>query len=394
MPSWMSLSWENWPRLLLEAAALFVIATFVFDAIHYGLHFCLNSRSSWLRRLASPHQAHHDFCDRSLIYHDHAIMANLALHVIPEYATQMGVCAVAFAFLHPLPVLLVMGSFTLIFVAVIVLRGKDRNHTTRLVLRAAHGTFFVRAPYHALHHVYPDSYMSSYTTLLDRLMGTACHIRGRTVALTGASGSFGSAMKELLERAGAKVLPLKFGADYTYKDFSGADSSLGAADILLLAHGAKGEQAMPANCASFLALIERFKMLTRNRQVPVEIWAVGSEIECHPSFGDPVLRFYARSKRAFARSAASLMYDHDVLYRHIVPSSFRSAMGGGLMSGRTAAAVALWLIRHGFRYVPVTYTGIAFVNAIPFFVRCLMARAQRSRSRPVGLAGARSVYSS
>jgi hypothetical protein len=54
------LSWDRWPRLLLEAAALFVFATIVFDAIHFTLHRCLNSRWSWLRKLTSPHQAHHD----------------------------------------------------------------------------------------------------------------------------------------------------------------------------------------------------------------------------------------------------------------------------------------------------------------------------------------------
>jgi hypothetical protein len=37
-------------------------------------------------------------------------------------------------------------------------------------------------------------------------------------------------------------------------------------------------------------------------------------------------------------------------------------MGPGLMSGRTAARIAMFFIRRGFRYVPVTYTGIALVN--------------------------------
>ena len=77
-----------------------------------------------------------------------------------------------------------------------------------------------------------------------------------------------------------------------------------------------------------------------------------------------------RSKRAFARAAARLFFDPEILYRHIVPSAFRSRMGPGLMSGHTAARVAFWLIRHGFRYVPVTYTGIAFLNFVPFFLRC------------------------
>ena len=378
MPAWMPLSWESFQRLILQGAALFVVATFVFDAVHFGLHLCLRSRYRWLRWLASPHQAHHDFFDGLLLFHDEAILPNLLHHVIPEYATQMLVCALAFAVLDTIPVIIVMAIFTVLFASVIVLKGKDHSHVPFPIIPVPRGTLFVGAPYHVMHHVYPESHMSSFTTLFDVLMGTACQIRGRRVALTGASGSFGSAMRDLLERAGAVVVTLKFGVDWTYEDYSGADSALEGADILVLAHGAKGEQAMQANCASFLALIDRFKSLTQNRQVPVEVWAVGSEIECHPAFGDPNLRSYAQSKRAYAQVGARLMLDQGLLYRHIVPSAFRSQMGPGVMRGRTAAAIALWLIRHGFRYVPVTYTGIAFVNFIPFFLRGLLAGSQAS----------------
>ena len=136
---------------------------------------------------------------------------------------------------------------------------------------------------------------------------------------------------------------------------------------------------MQANFASFLALIDRFKSLTQNRQVPVEVWAVGSEIECHPAFGNPDLRSYAQSKRAYVQVGARLMLDQGFLYRHIVPSAFRSQMGPGVMSGRSACCDCPWLIRGGFRYVPVTYTGIAFVNFIPFFLRGLLAGSQASR---------------
>ena len=100
------------------------------------------------------------------------------------------------------------------------------------------------------------------------------------------------------------VTPLKFGVDWTYSDYSQADSVLATAEILILAHGAKGGCSMQANCDSFLALVERFRVLTRDRQVPVEVWAVGSEVECHPAIGDGSVHGYARSKRAYARAAA------------------------------------------------------------------------------------------
>jgi hypothetical protein len=85
---------------------------------------------------------------------------------------------------------------------------------------------------------------------------------------------------------------------------------------------------------------------------------------------------------AFARSAARLVHDPDMLYRHIVPSAFRSGMGPGLLSPQTSAAIALALIRRGFRYVPVTYAGIAIVKSIPFFVRARHARSAVSMCHP------------
>jgi hypothetical protein len=41
-------------------------------------------------------------------------------------------------------------------------------------------------------------------------------------------------------------------------------------------------------------------------------------------------------------------------------------MGPGLISGKMAARIAMFFIRRGARYVPVTYTGIAFINYFKF----------------------------
>lgn len=365
----MSLDWGRISLGVVQAIGLFVVATFVFDAIHFTLHQFQTSRWNALRRLGGLHQAHHDFFDQRLEFHEDQTRRNLIWHVLPEYGTQMAVCALGLTVLPWPPVVDVMAVFTALFIGVLCLRGKDHNHVASQALSAAHEAFWVRAPYHSLHHVYPEGHLSSYTTLFDRVMGTACPLRGRTVALTGASGAFGSALKGRLERLGAIVVPLKFGRDFTYDDTTRADEVLRRAEVLALCHGAKGVDAQRANCDSFVALIERFRALARGRLVPPEIWAVGSEIECHPAFGVPELVGYARSKRAFARHGAAYFHDKSVLYRHIVPSAFRSRMGPGLMSGETAAFLALFLIRRGFRYVPVTYTGIALVNALPFGLR-------------------------
>jgi hypothetical protein len=169
----------------------------------------------------------------------------------------------------------------------------------------------------------------------------------------------------MLEAQGALVTALKYGRDYDYDDYDRLEPALAQADVLVLCHGSKVAHAMQANCDSFVAIIDRFRRLG-GRRAPAEVWAIGSEIEAHPAWGDPDLAIYLRSKRAFARRARQYFRDGDMVYRHIVPSAFTSRMGRGLISGRAAAAIAMFFIRRGFRYVPVTYTGIAFVNALTY----------------------------
>jgi hypothetical protein len=78
------------------------------------------------------------------------------------------------------------------------------------------------------------------------------------------------------------------------------------------------------------------------------------------------LKDYSASKRAFARKALGYYHSDALIYRHIVPSSFTSAMGKGAMSAATAVNIALFFIRRGFRYVPVTMTGLAVLNFFRF----------------------------
>ena len=138
-------------------------------------------------------------------------------------------------------------------------------------------------------------------------------------------------------------------------------------DVVGLYARASAQQAEVAIAAAQAALPRMAATTPQQRADALD--AVGSEIECHPAFGNADLQTYSRSKRAFARHARRYFHQPDLLYRHIVPSAFTSAMGPGLISGERAAAWAWFLIKRGYRYVPVSYTGIAMINYLKFAFR-------------------------
>jgi hypothetical protein len=173
-------------------------------------------------------------------------------------------------------------------------------------------------------------------------------------------------MKARLEALGGIVETAKHGVDFSAGDYGRMREKLERADVLILSHGAKSDGCWDANHRTFVDLIDLFIEAGRNRLTPPEVWALGSEAEFHGDMGMAELKDYAGSKRAFAQHALSYYRSGDVLYRHIVPSSFTSAMGPGPMSANTAAGIALFFIRRGFHYVPVTLTSLAFWNYFRF----------------------------
>jgi hypothetical protein len=350
---------------LLGGFALYLGATFVGDIVHQALHRAAQARSPIVARLGGLHEAHHRFMGADLSIHREHQIQNLLWHRIPEYLVLVLATSVGFWVL-PCWVVLATMAFETTLVLIGTLRGGlDSNHQERRPRGWSHLGFVVGPMYHGLHHMFPESYMGSVTRLFDVLFAKGCQIRGRRFAVTGASGAMGAPLTRILEGGGGHVTSLKFGRDYDYGDYARLDPVLARTDVLVLCHGSKVENAMQANCDSFVAIIERFRLHQKGLR-PVEVWAVGSEIEAHPAWGDPDLEIYLRSKRAFARHARRYFHDVEMLYRHIVPSAFMSPMGKGLMSGGVAAATAMFFISRGFRYIPVTYTGIAFLNWFRF----------------------------
>jgi hypothetical protein len=353
-------------KLVLQALLAFLFGTVVFDAVHYTFHSCLKSKYKILRAIGSFHLAHHRFYTPQLQIDTDWTMRNLLRHAVVEYTIQMLAMASCLLFLPRAAVFIAMAFQTLIFTVVCCQRGIDPNHKPYPILPSSRGGFFVSPEYHALHHAQMNHCYSSYIKLIDYVFGSSQHLRGKRIAITGASGALGSNMKKLLEKEGAEMTTFKYGVDYDYNNYDKLKEPLANTDILLLCHGSKFDNAQAANCDSFVSIIELFKAVRKRELVPVEVWGVGSEIEFHPSFGIKKLIPYSQSKRNYARKARAYFRDRDMQYRHIVHSAFMSPMGPGLMTASFAAKVTLFLIKRDFKYVPVTYTGFAFFNYFKF----------------------------
>lgn len=350
----------------LQALIVFAASTLLFDVVHWQLHRWTASRVALLRRFADWHEMHHRFLDRAMAIDPAYGARNISLHVWPEFATSMA-GTVLFLLVFPWQPVVAVAVIRLgLFAVVLAQGGMDRHHRPMRRIRARQRLWWVGPNYHAMHHVYPEMFFSSFVKIFDLVFGTACQIEGRRFVVTGASGAFGGAMVKKLRRHGALVDVAKSGVDYRAGDVEPMRAKLARADVLVLAHGAKRDDCWNANHATFVQLIDLFVEIGRARLVPPEVWAVGSEAELHGDFGLDAMRDYAASKRAFAARAVDYYRSDEVIYRHIVPSAFASAMGWGLMSANVAASIALFFIKRGFAYVPVTLTTLAYWNYLRF----------------------------
>ncbi|CRK17951.1 Monoglucosyldiacylglycerol epimerase like protein [Verticillium longisporum] len=363
----------------VASSAIHVVAgSVLFDLVHWLAHHSGRSTNPILRWLARSHIAHHQYFDRRLNFNPAFNKQNLLLHLPLELACQAVGSLLSWQTTHvlfPNPQLqhqdlyLVLIFLTIRSSVVAWIEGRDSNHISYTRLPKDPCSVFVGPQYHALHHIDPQGYFGSMVRLVDWIFGTATTLHGRRITVTGARGALGQALADELGREkGTSIQTARFGVDWTYDDYSGLEALLRTTDILVLAHGAKGDDAQRANCESAVAIIEAFRRVRAPSPTSLlrpEVWYVGSEAELHGSWTDD-MRAYTSSKRDFARFARAYYDAEDFTYRHVVPAAFSSAMGPALVSARWAAVVALWWIRRGARYVPVTYTGLAFLNFFRF----------------------------
>ncbi|RDW63690.1 hypothetical protein BP6252_11235 [Coleophoma cylindrospora] len=362
---------------------LYLAGSFTFDIVHYSLHQCSKSSFKILRSLGYLHQVHHFYFNSRLKFNEKYRWQNICLELPLELACQICGAWLGWLIAHTVGFTEEEYSIRDLFFFLVVVQtvrvlvvvaenGHDSNHISyEPMVPKDNSWFWVGPQYHALHHVDPSAYIGSTIRLFDWILGTGSSLRSRRITMTGSSGAFGQAMRSQLIAEGAKsIQELKFRTDWTYDDYQSVIPILTNTDILILAHGSKSDDSLNANCECMIELIETFKQNRKaksaNDMLLPEVWYVGSEAELHPSWGSPTMQSYSRSKRSFLPYARHLYSDPSLLYRHIVPSSFNSSMGFAIVSVEWAARVTLWWIKRGARYVPVTYTGLAYVNYFKF----------------------------
>ena len=272
------------------------------------------------------------------------------------------------------------------FLVAALLRSQGLLHNTDLThepgpLTSPPGVWFVNRTYHWRHHFdETTAYYAGYFTISDKLMGTALSLKGKTVAVTGASGTLGRALIKRLAAQGArpialsrsadvvidgatKVIPWRAGQETELKE------SLSRVNILIINHGINvhGDRTADAiakslevNALSAWRLMEVFLETVDNRLGPAtkELWINTSEAEVNPAFSP----LYETSKRLLGDLITLRRQDSPCVIRKLVLGPFKSNLNPvGVMSAEWIAGIIVALAKRDIRNIIVTINPLTYL---------------------------------
>ncbi len=212
------------------------------------------------------------------------------------------------------------------------------------------------------------------------MLGTALSLKGKVIAITGASGAMGQALIEELSLQGAKVVALTTNNQTLFQSGVevlqwqlGAETELcdrlKTVDILILNHGvnvysdrsiAAIETSFEVNTISTLKLAELFldTVTTSDHKAIKELWINTSEAEVNPAFSP----LYELSKRTLGDLITLRRLDAPCIIRKLVLGPFKSSLNPvGIMSARWVAWAIVSLAKRDFRNIIVTINPITYV---------------------------------
>ena len=241
--------------------------------------------------------------------------------------------------------------------------------------------WIVNRTYHWRHHFDDtNAYYAGYFTLLDKLVGSAVSLKGKVIAITGASGTLGQALIAELARQGAKPIAIttspKANWDPELKVLywqPGQESQLQAAlskvDILVINHGlnvhgdrsaAAIEASLQVNALSAWKLAEVFMTTveTSAQRANKEIWVNTSEAEVNPAFSP----LYEVSKRLLGDLVTMRRLDAPCVIRKVILGPFKSNLNPiGVMSAAWVAKMVVALAKRNVRNMIVTINPLTYL---------------------------------
>ena len=285
--------------------------------------------------------------------------------------------------------------YTLIFLFSCIARGIGNKWAAKAtdlthmpgVFTVPPSLWLVNRTYHWRHHFDNDNaYYCGTFTLVDKLMGTALSLRGKKIALTGASGTLGRSLLLQLHLAGAKVVALSSKSEPITLKVNGNDVAIKTVnwqigqetelkellekiDILILNHGVNvyGERSQSAiaksyevNVFSSWRLMELFlETVCSNKDIALkEVWVNTSEAEVNPAFSP----LYELSKRTLGDLVTLRRLDAPCVVRKLILGPFKSNLNPiGVMSGDWVARQIVALAKRDFRNIIVTINPLTYL---------------------------------
>jgi monoglucosyldiacylglycerol epimerase len=239
----------------------------------------------------------------------------------------------------------------------------------------------VNRSYHWRHHFdETNAYFGGHFTSVDRVIGTSLSLKGKVVAITGASGTLGQALIEELTDKGAKIVALTTNSTPVFTPQIkvltwelGAElellEQLRSVDILIVNHGINvyGDRSFEAiersyevNTFSALRLAELFLSTVTGAtdRATKELWINTSEAEVNPAFSP----LYELSKRALGDSISLVRLDAPCIIRKLVLGPFKSQLNpSGVMSARWIAWAIIALATRDVRNIIITINPITYL---------------------------------
>ncbi|NJL87644.1 MAG: bifunctional sterol desaturase/short chain dehydrogenase [Leptolyngbyaceae cyanobacterium SM1_1_3] len=239
----------------------------------------------------------------------------------------------------------------------------------------------VNRTYHWRHHFdNTQAYYAGYFTFLDKLMGSAVSLKGKTIAVTGASGTMGQALIAELKRQGAKPIAMTTSPEASWPVglqvlpwCPGAESDLQQVlkrvDILIINHGLNVhgdrspsaiETSLQVNALSAWKLAEVFMttVKTSAQRANKEIWFNTSEAEVSPAFSP----LYEVSKRLLGDLITLRRLDSPCVIRKVILGPFKSNLNPiGVMSAGWVAKMVVTLAKRNVRNIIVTVNPLTYL---------------------------------